>query len=164
MNNMPSESIREPLKCWGYGVPHLFWNCPFNNNKNWQIVNNLQKDSTINNVARSILRINVSLDNLQAGHQSSMVEVEGKILQTSISISREVGSNLSYISSKIVKKWKLTKERHRKSWLIQLQTSTKIKVMEIVKDYRIDLNRMSTKIKYLNILHLGSYEVIIGMD
>ena len=92
-----------------------------------------------------------------------MVKFEGKILQTSISILINTGSSLSYISPTIVEKLELIKEKHKKSSLVQLETSTKRKVTNLVKSYMLDMNGPITKIE-LKILPLGSYEVLIGMD
>ena len=44
-------------------------------------------------VATSIPRIYVSLDNCQAYHQSSMIEIEGKINDLSISILIDSGTS-----------------------------------------------------------------------
>jgi hypothetical protein len=44
-----------------------------------------------------------------------MVEIEGKIMQTPISILIDLGSSLSYISPANVEKCKLLKEKHKKS-------------------------------------------------
>jgi hypothetical protein len=47
--------------------------------------------------------------------------------------------------------------------LVQLATGTKRKVIELVKSCSIDMEGMSTKDE-LNILPLGSYDFLIGMD
>ena len=31
-NSKPREFVKEPLKCWGCNMSHLFRNCPYNNN------------------------------------------------------------------------------------------------------------------------------------
>ena len=41
---------------------------------------------TVGDLARTMPRINVALENRQADYQTSMVEVEGKLDQTPISI------------------------------------------------------------------------------
>ena len=57
----------------------------------------------------------------------------------------------------------LMRSKHEKSWLVQLATGTKRKVTELVKSCSMDMNGMSTKDE-LNILPLGSYDFLIGMD
>ena len=52
---------------------------------------------------------------------------------------------------------------HNKSWLVQLTTRTKIKVSEMVMECPIELNGILTKVN-LNVLPLGSYDALIGMD
>ena len=47
--------------------------------------------------------------------------------------------------------------------MIQLATGVKSKVTEILKHSRLSFNEMDTSI-YLNILPLGSYDILIGMD
>jgi hypothetical protein len=47
--------------------------------------------------------------------------------------------------------------------LVQLATRTKIRINEIVRDCPINLNGVYTKVD-LNIIPLGSYDILIGMD
>ena len=74
----------------------------------------LQEASTVNDLARNIPRINAALEDRQPDHQSTMLEVEGKILNTSVSIIIDLGAILSYIAPKIVEKSKLAKEKQKK--------------------------------------------------
>jgi hypothetical protein len=46
---------------------------------------------------------------------------------------------------------------------VQLATGTKSKVTELVKSCPVDMNGLSTKAD-LNIMSLGSYDCLIGMD
>ena len=108
-------------------------------------------------------RIYATLDGQQVDHQATMVEIEGKILNTSISILIDPDACWSYVSPKIVYICKLEKLKHDKHWLVQLATSTKWNVSEIVKYYEVSLNGFPTKVNR-NILPLGSYDIIIGMD
>jgi hypothetical protein len=63
----------------------------------------------------------------------------------------------------VVESLHLIKSKHEKSWFVQLATGTKRKVMKLVKSYLVDMNGLSTKAD-LNILPLGSYDCLIGMD
>ena len=92
-----------------------------------------------------------------------MVEIEGKILNTSISILIDPGAFQSYASPKIIDVRKLGKEKHDKPWMVQLSIGTKWKVSEIVKDCEANLNGFPARVN-LNILPLGSYHILIGMD
>ena len=49
-----------------------------------------------------------------------MVEVEGKIVEQSVSILIDPGSTHSYIYPRVVDICDLKKVKHRKSWLVQL--------------------------------------------
>ena len=92
-----------------------------------------------------------------------MVEIEGKILNTSISILIDPSACRSYVSPKIVDVCKLGKIKHDKPWLVQLAIGTKQEVSEIVKDCEINLNGFPMKVN-LDILPLGSYDILITMD
>ena len=58
---------------------------------------------------------------------------------------------------------KLKKIRHAKSWLVQLATGTKRKVVDFISDYEFSLASQNIKTN-MNILPLGSYDLIIKMD
>ena len=92
-----------------------------------------------------------------------MVEIEGKILNTSVSILIGPGAFRSYVAPKIIDICKLGKVKHDKPWLVKLATSTKRKFSEIVKECEVNLNGFLTKVN-LKILPLGSYDVLIIMD
>ena len=62
-----------------------------------------------------------------------MVEIEGKILNTSISKLIDLGACRSYVAPNIVDLCKLGKVKHAKRWLVQLATGMRQKVSEIVK-------------------------------
>ena len=108
-------------------------------------------------------RIYVALDGQQADHQTTMVKIEGKVSNTSISILIDPGACWSYVSLNIVETFKLNNVKYEKPWLVQLATGMKIKVLEILRDYEVKLNGFPSKID-LNISLLGSYDVLIGMN
>jgi hypothetical protein len=122
---------REPLKCWECGDPHYYKDCPLRKktNNNLHIV---REASTVDEIARNIPKISATLENRQADHQTSMVEVEGMLNNEPISILIDPGASLSYISPRVVKMCKLQKNKFEKSWLVQLATGTKRKVTEFV--------------------------------
>ena len=126
-------------------------------------INMLQEASTVNDIAKNIPRINVALENRQTDHQSTMLEVEGKISNTYVSILIDSWASLSYIAPRVLENFKLSKEKQNNSWLVQLVTGMKTKVTEIVKDCRISFNGFDTTVN-LNILPLGPYDILIGMD
>ena len=108
-------------------------------------------------------RIYAALDGRQVNHQAMMVEIGGKILNTFVSILIDPGACRSYVAPKIVDLCKLGKVKHDKPWLVQLATGTKWKVSYIVKECEVNLNGFLTKVN-LNILPLGSYDILMGMD
>jgi hypothetical protein len=66
----------------------------------------------------SVLQIYVALDNKQANHQASVVEMEGMITNHLVSILIDPSPNLSYISPKAIDKCKLQPHKHAKPWLV----------------------------------------------
>jgi hypothetical protein len=114
-------------------------------------------------VGKILHRINASIDGRQADHQSSVVEIEGKINNTRIFVLIDPRATLSYITPDVVESNKLKKLKHAKSWLIQLAIGTKRKVVDFVSDFEFGLDGQNMRTN-LNILPLGSYDMIIGMD
>ena len=103
---------RKPLKCWECGDPHLRRNYPRLNSATRTIDHNLQEALTVGDVDRSLHRINAVMDGRQANHQSSVVEIEGKINNTRIYVLIDPRATLSYITPGIVELNKLKKIRH----------------------------------------------------
>jgi len=89
--------------------------------------------------------------------------MDGKLCDQVVSISIDPGSNYSYIDHDLVDKCGLRKEVHAESWLVQLATSTKKRVHYWVRVCAFELNGMPT-ITHLNVLPLGLYNMILGMD
>ena len=118
---------------------------------------------TIGELARTMPRINATLENQQAEYQTSMVEIEGMINHTPITILIDPRASLNYISPKMVKKCKLPVEKFKNSWLVQLATGAKRKVTCFVKECAVVMDHFETIVK-LNVLPLGSYDLLIGMD
>ena len=74
------ENPRKPLKCWGCGGPHLRINCPLENGNEGQ-VHNTQEAETVGQEAGIIPKLCATLEYHQAGHNSTVVEVEGEIVE-----------------------------------------------------------------------------------
>ena len=85
-------------------------------------------------------RISVVLENWQAYHQTSMVNIEGMIKSQPISILIDPGASMSYISPRIVELCTLAPVKFDKAWLVQLATRTKRKVASYVKDCELLMN------------------------
>jgi hypothetical protein len=101
----------------GYGEKHLLRDCP-HRQQNSRRIYNIQEDTTVNNEARSVPQIYAALDNNQADHQASMVEIECMITNHLVSILIDPSSNLSYIAPKDVDKCKLQPHKNAKPWLV----------------------------------------------
>ena len=92
-----------------------------------------------------------------------MVEVEGKLNQIPISILIDRGASLSYFYPDLVEKCKLSVEKFAKPWLFYLATGAKRKVISFVNTCIVKRDQFETSVK-INVLPLGSYDMLIGMD
>ena len=111
-------------------------------------------------VARAVPMIYAALEDRQADHQSTVVEVESKIVEQSISILIDLGFTHSYITPRVVEIFSFKKVNHRESWLVHLATGTKRKVNEVVDKCPLVMNGLVTNglvtCVDLNVLPLGS--------
>jgi hypothetical protein len=128
-----------------------------------RVVQNVQQAETVEDMGSRMLRIYAALDNKQFEYQSHMIEVEGMINNQPFTILIDLEAIHSYIDPRVVKGLHLSRRKHEKSWLVQLSIGTKRKVTELVKSCPMDMNGLSTKAE-LNVLPLGSYDCLIGMD
>jgi len=71
--------------------------CPHRKNDRKRVYH-VQEATTVNDVAKSVPRIYVDVENQQADHQDFVVEMEVIIVKQPISILIDHGSNLSYVS------------------------------------------------------------------
>ena len=92
-----------------------------------------------------------------------MVEVPGNIVQKYVSILIDPGSTHSYITPRVVDICGFKKVKDRKFWLVHLATGTKRKVIEMVEKCPLVMDGLVTCVD-MNVLPLGSYDVLIGMD
>ena len=76
-------------------------NCPLEN-ENAMPSYNIQEVETVGQVARAVPRIYAALEDRQADHQSTVIEVVGNIVEQSVSILIDPGSTHSYITPKVV--------------------------------------------------------------
>ena len=86
-----SEGKKKPFQVnfWKFGDDRYLNKCPERKNKDSNMYN-MKEAYTLGDIARSIPHIYaLTLDNLQEDHQSTMIEIEGKINNFSISILLE---------------------------------------------------------------------------
>eukprot|EP00253_Pinus_taeda_P022928 PITA_22928 len=117
----------------------------------------------VGDVARSMPRINAALEDRQADYQPTMIEFEGKIFDRAVSILVDPRATLSYISPKVVESCGLQTTKFKSPWLVQLATGTKRRVLTKVSNCPLNLAGQIITTE-LNVLPLGSYDVLIGMD
>eukprot|EP00253_Pinus_taeda_P011330 PITA_11330 len=155
------EGTRPPVQCWGCGGPHYVKNCP--QRKGVDQISQIHEASTVGDVARSVPRINAALEDRQAEYQPTMVEFEGKTSNLSIAILIDPGATLSYVSPKVVEHCKLSSERFKNPWLVQLATGAKRRVLAKINNCSLSIAGQPITAD-LNVLPLGSYDILIGMD
>ena len=63
---------------------------------------NIQEAKTSGQVEREVPIIYAALEDHQENHQSTMVEIAGKIVEQSVSILIDLGSTHSYITPRVV--------------------------------------------------------------
>ena len=97
--------------------------CPLKNESE-RPTYNIQEAETVGQVARAVPRIYAALEDRQEDHQSTVVEVAGKIVEQSISILIDLGSSHSYITPRVVEVCAFKKVRHSKSWLLDFYHSS----------------------------------------
>ena len=153
---------KPPIQCWGCKGDHGFRDCPHRGEKG-RTVYNVQQDEKMEDMGRNVPRIYVALDNKKEEYRSHVIEVEDMINNQTIVILIDSRASHSYIDPKMVESLHLSRNKHEKSWLVQLAIGAKRKVVELVKLCPMGMNGLSTK-AYLNILPLGSYDFLIGMD
>ena len=127
------------------------------------MLHNIQEASMVQEIGKNYHRINAALEDRQVDHQSAIVEIEGTISNHTLAILIYPRATLSYITPRMMDIFQLTKVKHAKPWLVQLATGAKRKVTDFIVDCEVELQDHKTKID-LNILPLGYYDMIIGMD
>eukprot|EP00253_Pinus_taeda_P015343 PITA_15343 len=114
-------------------------------------------------VGRSIPKISAALEDRQAEYQPTMVEFEGKISNLTLSVLIDPGATLSYVSPKVVEQCSLHSVKFKNPWLVQLATGAKRRVAAKISNCSFTIAGQPVTAD-LNVLPLGSYDILIGMD
>jgi len=77
------------------------------NSRSMHNIQTLREATTVNDIARSMPRISVALENQQVDHQSIMLEIEGKISNQIVSILIDPGATLIYVSPQTIEIFRL---------------------------------------------------------
>ena len=121
---MMREKIKEPLICWGCEGPHMSRNCPLVNRNEGQVPST-QEVETMGQESGIIHKICTVLEDHQEGHNSTVVEVAGDIVEQTVFVLINPGSNHSYITPGLVEMCTLKNSKHRRSWLVQLTIASR---------------------------------------
>jgi hypothetical protein len=95
-----------------------------------RVVHNVQQVEIVEDMGSRIPRIYAALDNKQVEFQSHIIEVEGMLNNHAFTILIDSRASRSYIDPKMVKSFHLPRNKHGKSWLVQLATGSKRKATE----------------------------------
>eukprot|EP00253_Pinus_taeda_P016051 PITA_16051 len=117
--------------------------------------------STVDDIGRSLPRINVALDDRQTKYHPTMVEFEGKISDLTVAVLIYLGATLSYIIPKVVEHCKIQPVKFKNTWLVQLATGAKRRVLAKVNNYSLKIAGRPVMAD-LNVLPLSSYDVLIA--
>eukprot|EP00253_Pinus_taeda_P017986 PITA_17986 len=154
-------TTRPQVQCWGCGGPHYIKTYP--QRKGMEQLSQIHEASIVGEVGRSVPRINVALEDRQAEYQPTMVEFEGNISDLTVSVLIDPGATLSYVSPKVVERCNLQSAKFKNPWLVQLATGAKRRVIAKIKDCSFTIAGQTVTAN-LNVLSLGSYDILIGMD
>jgi hypothetical protein len=149
---------RPPIQCWGCKEDHMYKDFPHRKDR-VKTVHNIQEATIVKDMGR----IYAALDDQKIEYQSNIIEVEGKIIHHPISIFIDSGEIHCYIDPRIVDRLHLEKHKLGKACLVQLATGMKRRIHDMVRSCSICLNCVNTSID-LNIIPLGIYDILIGMD
>jgi hypothetical protein len=92
-----------------------------------------------------------------------MIEVEGNIDNHPIAILFDSRASHIYIDHNLVEIFKLKRCENEKFWLVKLAIGSKRRIIDLISDFPMKMNGVNTKVD-LNIISLGSYDCLIGMD
>ena len=150
------------MPCWTCGGDHCKRDCA-QYQSGWTKIYSVKEAQTVGDVGQSIPHIYVALVNIHAFNQASIIDMDSKLCDQVVSILIDPRANYSYANPDLVDKCGLNKEVHAKSWLVELAIGTKKRVHRWVRDCAFKLNGMPTS-AHLNVLSLGSYSMLLGMD
>lgn len=108
-------------------------------------------------------RVFAVVDNFQVEYQGTVIETSGVLHDTSISILFDFGASDSFISPLVVEQCRLVASRQGIKWQVKLASGSKVVVEKLVQGCSLDIGALTTKVD-LQILSLGSYDVVLGMD
>ena len=126
-------------------------------------VHNVQQAERVEDMGINVPRIYAALDNKQIEFQSHMIEVEGTINYQPISILIDLGASHSYLDPKMVERFQFPRSKLGKPWLLHLAIGAKRKINNMVNACPMEMNVLCTN-NDLDIIPLGSYDYLIGMD
>ena len=108
-------------------------------------------------------RIHAAVNNRQAEHQSTVLEMIGTVADQTLSILINPGDTESFISGATLKRIKVKVVEEDEFSFVEMASRAKQKVGGKVTGYALNLGEFVMRVN-LYVTILGSYDVVIGMD
>jgi hypothetical protein len=153
-----SAQVQSGVTFWGCGGPHYQRDCP-------QLQSGFVHREGKASMGRASSRhhIHVAVNNLQAEHQSTMVESSGTLNHINVKILFDSGVTDSFISPSALEKSGLAAYEHDEFKQVEMALGEKQAVGPSVDNCIVDLGVCTTRLK-VYVTALGTYDLIIGMD
>jgi hypothetical protein len=140
------------------GEPHYQCDCPEERARASGSVG----PTTVGDMGKAY-RIHVAVNNHQAEHQSTVIEMIGTIVDQTLSVLIDPGATESFISSTALKRIKVKAVEQDEFSFVEMASGAKHKVGGKVTGYALNVGEFVTRVN-LYVTILGSYGVVIGMD
>jgi hypothetical protein len=108
-------------------------------------------------------QIHAAVNNHQVGHQSTVLEMTGTIVDHTLSILIDPSATKSFISGAALKSIKVKAVEQDEFSFVEMASGAKQKVGGNVTGCFLNLGEFVTRAN-LYVMILGSYDIVIGMD
>ena len=153
-----SAPVQSRIACWRCEGPHYERACP-----ELQLGFVHREGKAPMGRASSNHQIYAAVNNCQAEHQSTVVELSGTLNHINVKILFDSGATDSFISPSALEKSGLVAYEHDDFKQVEMASGEKQAVGPSVDNCIVDLGVCNTKLK-VYITALGAYDLIIGMD
>jgi hypothetical protein len=144
--------------CWTCGEPHYQRDCPVERAR----ASGSAGPATVGDMGKAH-RIHAVVNNRQAEHQSTVLEMTGTIADQTLSVLINPGATESFISGAALKRIKVKAVEQDEFSFLEMALGAKQKVGGKVTGCALNLGEFVTRVN-LYVMILGSYDIVIGMD
>jgi hypothetical protein len=144
--------------CWTCGEPHYQRDCPVERTR----ASGSARPTIVGDMGKAH-RIHLAVNNRQAEHQSTVLEMTGTVADETLSILIDPSATESFISGVALKRIKVKAVEQDEFSFVETASGAKQKVGGKVTGSALNLGEFVTRVN-LYVTILGSYDVVIGMD